>query len=163
MLLKKGVMVAVLLAVIVCICTASASAASAKKTMADDLVVVPLSSVKASSSASSVGTFSAAATAAAMSTYSIKQGQTNWHNKYIGSGCPGYVADLNWGNGANSLRLRIYCADGSVKGPYYDNADGVVDGRIALYVYGANGYLPVGTFYHEVYGYRVTGTEDYTF
>jgi hypothetical protein len=42
------------------------------------------------------------------STYTIRQYQTNWHGKYISSGCPGYYLDLNWGNSANSLQLREY-------------------------------------------------------
>jgi hypothetical protein len=95
-------------------------------------------------------------------TNTIRQGQTNWHGKYISQGLPGYYADLNWGNSANSLQLRIYCPDGSVKGPYYDNADGRIDGRINLYIH-ADGGLPGGTYYHEVYGYSVYGIEDYTF
>lgn len=97
----------------------------------------------------------------ALSVYTIRQGQTNWYVKYISQGCPYYIIDLNWGNSANSLQIRVYGADGYVYGPFYDNADGRIDGRIALYVTQSGG-LTGGYYYHEVYGYRVSGIEDYT-
>jgi len=153
--------VLLLLVLLVGIGIASASAVKAdpaKKTMADDLVVVSGYDVQQTSSLNAFGAVSPMTVQ-----YTIMQGQTNWHGKYIGPNCPGYYVDLNWGNSANSLQLRIYCADGSVKGPFYDNSDGRIDGRICLYVYSRSGYLPVGTYYHEVYGYSVYGVEDYTF
>ena len=55
----------------------------------------------------------------------------------------------------------IYTPSGSVLGPYYDNADGAVNGRIRLNIQNSNG-IETGTWKYEVYGYRVTGTEDYT-
>lgn len=141
---------------------ASASAVKAdpaKKTIADSIAVVSGYDVQPTSALNSFGAVSPMTIQS-----TIRQGQTNWHSKYIGPGCPGYYADLNWGNSANSLQLRIYCVDGSIKGPFYDNSDGRIDGRICLYVYSiSGGYLPVGTYYHEVYGYRVYGIEDYTF
>jgi hypothetical protein len=96
-------------------------------------------------------------------TSSIRQYQTNWHGKYISPGCPGYYLDLNWGNSANSLQLRVYGADGKVYGPFYDSSDGRMDGRILFWVSSYSGTIPSGTYYHEVYGQRVSGVEDYTF
>lgn len=91
----------------------------------------------------------------------IRQGETNLHGKNVGSGLTLLVVDLNWGNSADSLRLKIYTPSGSVLGPYYDNADGAVNGRIRLNIQNSNG-IETGTWKYEVYGYRVTGTEDYT-
>ncbi|MCQ1534181.1 hypothetical protein FTO70_00400 [Methanosarcina sp. KYL-1] len=91
----------------------------------------------------------------------ISQGETNLHGKNIGSGLTVLVVDLNWGDSTDSLRLKVYTPDGSVLGPYYDNADGTIDGRICLNIQDPNG-IETGTWKYEVYGYRVTGTEDYT-
>ena len=66
----------------------------------------------------------------------------------------------NSGNSGNSLRLKIYSPDGYVFGPYFDNADGVINGRINLNINNPNG-IARGTWYYEVYGYSVAGTEDY--
>jgi len=78
--------------------------------------------------------------------------------------------DLKWGNPSNSLRLTIYSPDGYVFGPYFDNADGVINGRINLNINNPNG-IAKGTWYYEVYevyegyevyGYSVIGTQSYT-
>jgi hypothetical protein len=91
----------------------------------------------------------------------IIQGETNLHEKSVGSGLTLLVVDLNWGDSTDSLRLKIYTPGGSVLGPYYDNADGTINGRIRLNIQNPNG-IETGTWRYEVYGYRVTGTEDYT-
>ncbi len=91
----------------------------------------------------------------------ISQGETNLHGKYVGSGLTLLAVYLNWGDSTDSLRLKIYTPSGSVLGSYYDNADGAVNGKILLNIQNSNGIEP-GTWKYEVYGYRVTGTEDYT-
>ena len=91
----------------------------------------------------------------------IRQGETNLHGKYVGTGLTLLVVDLNWGDSTDSLRLKIYTPSGSVLGPYYDSADGAVNGRIRLNIQNSNG-IESGTWKYEVYGYRVTGTEGYT-
>lgn len=91
----------------------------------------------------------------------ISQGEINLHGKNVGSGLTLLAVDLNWGDSTDSLRLKIYTPSGSVLGSYYDNADGAVDGRIRLNIQNSNG-IETGTWKYEVYGYRVTGTEDYT-
>jgi len=90
----------------------------------------------------------------------ITQGETNWHSKEVKDFITTLNVDLNWGNPGNSLKLTIYSPDGYVFGPYFDNADGVIDGRINLDIRNQNG-IAKGTWYYEVYGYSVVGTEDY--
>ncbi len=157
MLIKRSLVVLVLLVLLAGTVMVSAGAVKAdpgKKS--DELVIVSGYSMEP------VITQDAAMSVSAMSIYTIRQFQTNWHSKYINQGCPGYYLDLNWGNSANSLQLRVYTPDGRVYGPFYDGSDGRVDGRIYLWVWKTGG-LPGGNYYHEVYGYRVSGVEDYTF
>jgi len=90
----------------------------------------------------------------------IKQGENNWHAKEVRGFITNLNVDLNWGNHGNSLRLRIYTPEGYVLGPYFDSADGVMDGRIDLNIKRQNG-IARGVWYYEVYGYNVTGVEDY--
>lgn len=92
---------------------------------------------------------------------SITQGQTNWHGKVVSSYMTSLNVDLNWGNSANSLQLTIYSPDGHVFGPYYDADDGVIDGQINIDIDNPNG-IAEGTWYAEVYGYHVTGTQSYS-
>jgi hypothetical protein len=91
----------------------------------------------------------------------ITQGKTNWHTKTVSSYITSLNVNLNWGNPANSLRLKIYSPDGYTFGPYYDSFDGVNDGRINLNIINSNG-IARGTWYYEVYGYHVTGTQAYS-
>ena len=90
----------------------------------------------------------------------ITQGETNWHSKIVSTNINTLNVDLNWGDTTDSLRLRIYTPDGYVLGPYFDNADGAVDGRINLEIYNPDG-IAKGTWRYEVYGHSVVGTEDY--
>ncbi|SNQ59633.1 peptidase domain-containing protein [Candidatus Methanoperedens nitratireducens] len=90
----------------------------------------------------------------------ITQGQTNWHTKEVKDFITTLNVDLNWGNSGNSLRLKIYSPDGYVFGPYFDIDDGSINGRINRYINNPNG-IAKGTWYYEVYGYSVSGTEDY--
>jgi hypothetical protein len=91
----------------------------------------------------------------------ITQGRTNWHTKVVSTFITTLNVDLNWGNPANSLRLKIYSPDGYTFGPYYDSFDGANDGRINLNIINNNG-IARGTWYYEVYGYSVTGTQAYS-
>jgi hypothetical protein len=90
----------------------------------------------------------------------ITQGLTNWHNKYVGSSITTLNVDLNWGNPSNSLRLKVYSPDGYTFGPFYDSYDGYNDGRVNLNIINSGG-IAKGTWYYEVYGDRVTGTQSY--
>jgi len=94
-----------------------------------------------------------------MTAGSIKQGETNWYSTNVAAGTTELIIDLNWGNASNSLRLTVHAPD-AVLGPYYDAYDGV-NGRIYLRIKDSVGLHP-GTWRFEIYGDRVTGTQDYT-
>jgi hypothetical protein len=91
----------------------------------------------------------------------ITQGETDWYSTYVAPGTTELIVDLNWSDTSDSLRLVIYAPDDSL-GPYYDSYGGTVDGRIAVSISDSVGLYP-GTWRFAVYGYAVTGTEDYTF
>lgn len=91
----------------------------------------------------------------------ITQGETNWHGKVISSYTQILSVNLNWGDTSDSLRLSIYNPSGSCIGTYYDSADGTKNGRIRLDIVNNNG-IATGTWRYKVYGYSVSGTEDYT-
>lgn len=90
----------------------------------------------------------------------ITQSQTNWHTKNVTTFITTLNVNLNWGNPGNSLRLKIYSPDGYIFGPYFDNADGVIDGRINLDIRNPNG-IAIGTWRYED-GYSVVGTQSYS-
>ncbi|WP_462271960.1 fimbrial protein [Methanohalophilus sp.] len=90
----------------------------------------------------------------------ITQGETNWHGEIISSYTTSRHIDLNWGDTSDSLRLKVYSPSNQVIGIFYDNSDGVIDGRINIVITNSNGF-ELGTWNSQVYGYRVTGTEDY--
>lgn len=91
----------------------------------------------------------------------ITQGETDWFSTYISGYYTQFHVDLNWGDETNSLRLKVYSPDGHTFGYYYDDFDGSDNGRIELNINNNNG-IAEGTWYCEVYGSDVTGTEDYT-
>ena len=91
----------------------------------------------------------------------ITQGETNWHSKIVSTNINTLNVDLNWGDTTDSLRLKIHTPDGYVLGPYFDDTfDGTINGRIYFSIYNPDG-IARGTWYYEVYGYSVVGTEDY--
>ena len=98
-----------------------------------------------------------------LSTQYITQGQTITHYVGVGSGVNYLEVDLNWGDTSDSLTLSISTPSGSKLGPYRDNYDGSVNGRIRLNIYPSQGYVEQGTWQFKVYGESVSGTEDYTF
>ncbi|WMW25400.1 peptidase domain-containing protein [Methanolobus sediminis] len=93
--------------------------------------------------------------------YTITQGQTNWHYKPITSSVQSFNVDLNWGDKTDSLKLYIYDPSYNLIGYYYDSADGKRDGRINIDVVDNSG-IEQGTWTCRVYGYSVSGTEDYS-
>ena len=90
---------------------------------------------------------------------SIAQDETDWYSTNVAPGTTELIADLNWGDVSNSFRLTVY-APGAVIGPYSDAYD-AVNGRIYLHIKDSVGLHP-GTWRFEIYGDRVTGTQDYT-
>lgn len=91
----------------------------------------------------------------------ISQGELHSYSRYVYSGTTSIISDLNWGDTADSLSLTLVTPETTL-GPYYDGADGQVNGRIFLRVSKPSG-LPSGTWWNRIYGYQVTGGEDYTF
>ena len=94
---------------------------------------------------------------------SITQGQTKTYTSNVGTGVNYLEVDLNWGDTADSLSLKIYTPDSSSLGTFYDIDDGVIDGRIHLRIDPNQGYVEPGQWKYEVYGVSVIGTEDYNF
>jgi hypothetical protein len=92
---------------------------------------------------------------------SITQGETNWEDQQVSSYTNTLNVDLDWGKTVNSLQLTVYSPDGYIFGPYYDNYDGVINGRINLYIENTDG-IAEGTWYYKVYGYSVSGTQTYS-
>lgn len=92
---------------------------------------------------------------------SISQGQTHWYSTYVPTGKTSFFADLYWGTPSNSLSLTILAPD-TPFGPYYDSADGRIDGRINLRI-SKSGGLASGTWWSNIYGYYVSGVQSYTY
>ncbi len=98
---------------------------------------------------------------ALFSSASISQGQTQWYSTSVPAGKTSFYADLYWGNPSNSLALTIAAPDATF-GPYYDSADGRIDGRINLRI-SKSGGLTSGTWWSKIYGYSVSGVQSYTY
>jgi hypothetical protein len=92
---------------------------------------------------------------------SISQGQTVSYSTSVPSGTAAFISDLNWGSTSNSLSLTINAPD-STLGPYYDAADGQVNGRINLRISKPGG-IASGIWKSYVYGYSVSGSQSYTY
>ncbi|ATU08382.1 peptidase domain-containing protein [Methanohalophilus portucalensis] len=90
----------------------------------------------------------------------ITQGETNWHGKSVSSYTTSLHIDLNWGDTSDSLRLKVYNPSNQLVGTFYDSSDGVIDGRINIEIRKSGG-IDLGTWHYQVYGYHVTGIEDY--
>ncbi|AKB18221.1 hypothetical protein [Methanosarcina sp. WWM596] len=101
-------------------------------------------------------------TSSLRSTQYISQGQTITHYVSVGSGVNYLEADLNWGDTSDSLTLSISTPSGSKLGPYRDNYDGSVNGRIRLNIDPSQGYVEQGTWQFKVYGESVSGSQSYT-
>ena len=92
---------------------------------------------------------------------SISQGQYQWQSRLVNYYTTYVNFYLYWGNPSNSLRLRIFTPDGYTLGPFYDSYDGSYNGAISVQVYRSGG-VAQGTWYTEVYGDRVTGSQSYS-
>jgi hypothetical protein len=98
---------------------------------------------------------------ARLSSASISEGQTHWYSTGVPLAKTSFYSDLYWGAPSNSLTLTIIAPD-TTFGPYYDSADGRIDGRINLRITKSGG-LTSGTWWSKVYGYRVTGAQSYSY
>jgi hypothetical protein len=119
------------------LCVSVAGAKSSDKDNAGDIGVIGIESISST----------------------ITQGETNWHSTYVSSSYSNMIVDLNWGDTTDSLKLYIYDPSGTCYGPYYDSADGSINGRINLLL---DEKPETGTWRFRVYGYYVVGTEDYS-
>ena len=94
--------------------------------------------------------------------YSITEGQTRWHSKFVVQGTSSLDVEVDWTSPDNALTLTIYTpGSGPVFGPYHDGSDGMLDARIRLRVSNPGTYP--GTWQFKVYGEDVYGTENYYF
>ncbi|ETA66782.1 hypothetical protein MettiDRAFT_0182 [Methanolobus tindarius DSM 2278] len=93
--------------------------------------------------------------------YTITQGDSNWHYKPITTSVTRFNIDLNWGDKTDSLKLYVYDPSNNLVGYYYDSADGKINGRINIDIVDYSG-IEQGTWSICVYGYSVSGTEDYS-
>jgi hypothetical protein len=91
----------------------------------------------------------------------ITQGETNIETQNVNSFCDSLEVDLNWGDTSDSLKLTIFDPSYNKVATLYDSADGNVNGRIYVYIKNSNG-VQQGTWRYVVYGYSVSGTEDYS-
>jgi len=91
----------------------------------------------------------------------LTQGRIDSYSTYVPAGKTRFIADLSWGNTANSLSLTIDAPDSQL-GPYYDSADGTLDGRISLQVRKTGG-LSSGTWWSDICGHTVNGAQSYSY
>jgi len=91
----------------------------------------------------------------------ISQVELDSYSRSVAPGTTAIISDLNWGDTSDSLSLTLVAPDATL-GPYYDGIDGQMNGRIYISITKSSG-LPSGTWWNRVYGYQVTGVEDYTF
>jgi hypothetical protein len=92
----------------------------------------------------------------------ITQGETDWVSTDVSGYYTQLCVRLNWGDASDSLRLRIYSPDYYVSKYYYDTTDGGDDdGYIPVNVDNPDG-IAEGTWWYEIYGDDVTGTQSYS-
>lgn len=96
-----------------------------------------------------------------MTTGTITTGETDWYLVNVPTGAASITVDLNWGYSPDVLTLSAIAPDGTI-GPYYDAADGVIDGRIYITIIRAGGIAP-GAWKFKVYGENVLGSQRYNF
>ncbi|EHQ35515.1 hypothetical protein Metlim_1409 [Methanoplanus limicola DSM 2279] len=90
---------------------------------------------------------------------SISDGEKKYFHRDMPEDLDRFTYDLVWGDAEDSLKLTIFAPDG-VMGPYYDDSDGVVNGRIFLQISRPDGIDP-GDWYAVVEGERVFGTRKF--
>lgn len=134
------------------------STSSEKKHKAEENVVRPYTD-----DAHSTGVNHLAA-ANARAIYTISNGQTRYYSLNIGPGVTCIEVSLNWGVKTNSLSLTINNPARNNLGTYFDNIDGVIDGKVHVYVYPNAGesYMAQGKWAFTVKGESVSGTQNFT-
>ena len=87
---------------------------------------------------------------------SITQGEKKPFSRQMMGNLSEFTYDLLWGDIQNSLKLTIFAPDRMI-GSYYDDSDGIINGRIYLQVSRPEGIEP-GQWYAVVEGEQVDGT-----
>lgn len=91
---------------------------------------------------------------------SVSMGEKKYFQREIPDNIDTFTIDLFWGDTLDSLKLTFFSPDGVVMGPYYDDSDGIVNGRIFLQVSRPEGIEP-GDWYAIVEGEDVQGTRQF--
>jgi hypothetical protein len=90
---------------------------------------------------------------------SVTQGEKKSFHRQMPEHLDRFTYDLFWQDPENSLKMTIFAPDGMM-GPYYDDSDGIVNGRIYLQVSREEGIAP-GDWYAVVEGEQVNGTQQF--
>jgi len=90
---------------------------------------------------------------------SITQGEMKSFHRQMPENLDRFTYDLFWQDDLVSLKLTIFAPDGMM-GPYYDDSDGVVNGRIYLQISRPGGITP-GDWYAVVEGKNIGGTQQF--
>ncbi|MBN1431186.1 MAG: peptidase domain-containing protein [Methanomicrobiaceae archaeon] len=96
-----------------------------------------------------------------LSSGSISQDETKWFTAYVPAGKSSFFADLNWGDSSDSLSLTVYAPDCTL-GPYYDSADGQINGRINIRISKSSG-IASGLWKSKVFGHSVSGVQSFSY
>lgn len=90
----------------------------------------------------------------------IRAGQTNWHQVTV-SGKPASLSfELKSSDETTDLRVVVYTPDGNILGPYTDDSDGSIDGRINMEIENPAGVAD-GDWSFKVTDTGATGKEEY--
>jgi hypothetical protein len=90
---------------------------------------------------------------------SITQGEMKSFQRQMPENLTRFTYDLFWQDQQNSLKLSIFAPDGMM-GPYYDDSDGITNGRIFFQITRPEG-VASGDWYAVVEGERVNGTQQF--
>ena len=89
----------------------------------------------------------------------VTQGELKSFHRQMPGGLREFTYDLYWQDPNTSLKLTIFAPDGKM-GPYYDESDGIKNGRIYLLISRPEGIAP-GDWYAVVEGVSVNGTQQF--
>ncbi|MFA5332001.1 MAG: hypothetical protein WC342_06450 [Methanoregula sp.] len=90
---------------------------------------------------------------------SVTQGELKPFHREMPAGLKEFTYDLFWQDTNATLKLTIFAPDGKM-GTYYDESDGIKNGRIYLLVSRPEGIAP-GDWYAVVEGEHVKGTQQF--
>lgn len=90
---------------------------------------------------------------------SITQGEMKSFQRQMPENLTRFTYDLFWQDPGNSLKLTIFAPDGMM-GPYYDDSDGITNGRIFFQITRPE-CVASGNWHAVVEGERVNGTQQF--